>query len=191
MKAIADHTSARGLKGFVEAGGYIAIDAEHHSRAVGNSSPAVRVDAIGRAGSGMTPTPVTAPAQTPGSGPCLEYDVTLVTEGEVTVWAQLSPRNPAPAHDVLRHAISFDGAAPQTVDIIAATGSDDGAMNKRRERNTSNNINETSTKHTLSAGTHKLKFWMVDPSVLLQRLMIDTDGLPAKYLGPQESHRAV
>jgi hypothetical protein len=31
---------------------------------------------------------------------------------------------------------------------------------------------------------------MVDPTVVLQRLLIDTGGLPATYLGPLESRRA-
>ncbi|MFE5209169.1 glycosyl hydrolase 115 family protein [Streptomyces sp. NPDC056600] len=190
VKAVADHTSARGLKGFVEAGGYIAIDAEHHSRAVSTKDAGwLRIDRIGRSSAGMTPAPVTAPTQTPGSGPYLEYDVTVLTPGEVTVWAYLSPRNPTLPGTGLRYAVSFDGDAPKTVDITAATGADDGGMNKRWERNTSDNVNRTPTKHTLSAGTHKLRFWMVDPTVVLQRLIVDTGSLPTTYLGPVESRR--
>ncbi|MFF2199068.1 glycosyl hydrolase 115 family protein [Streptomyces sp. NPDC058145] len=85
----------RGLRGFVEAGGYVAIDAEHHDRAVGQWR---RLDGIGRTGAGMTPWPVTAPRRTPGapSSPRLEYEVTVLSPAdEVTVWAWLSPRNPA------------------------------------------------------------------------------------------------
>ncbi|WP_306190398.1 glycosyl hydrolase 115 family protein [Streptomyces sp. MK5] len=184
---------ARGLRGFVEAGGYVAIDAEHYDRAVGEWR---RLDDIGRTTSGMTPWPVTAPRHTPGgSSPRLEYEVTLLTPapGEVTVWAELSPRNPALAggQGGLRYAVSFDDQTPQTVDIIAATGSDDGTMNNQWARNTSDNINRTATKHTLtSAGVHRLKFWMVDPTVVVQRLLIDVGGLPETYLGPVESRRA-
>ncbi|MFV0131853.1 glycosyl hydrolase 115 family protein [Streptomyces sp. HMX87] len=192
VKAVADRISPRGLKGFVEAGGYVAIDAEHYSRAVGTRDVDwLRIDKAGRTAAGMTPTPVTAPAQTPGgNAPRLEYEVTLLTPGEVTVWAYVSPRNPALARPGLRYAVSFDDDAPRTVDFIAATGPDDGGLNRRWARHTSDNVNRTSTTHTVSrAGVHRLRFWMVDPTVVLQRLIVDTGGLPQTYLGPVESHR--
>ncbi|MFE2264252.1 glycosyl hydrolase 115 family protein [Streptomyces griseosporeus] len=192
VRAVASPLSPRGLKGFVEAGGYVAIDAEHYTRAVGTRDIGwLRVDRLGRTGAGMTPVPVTAPAQTPGgNGPRLEYDVTLLTPGEVTVWAYLSPRNPALARPGLRYAVSFDDAPPQTVDVIAVTGPDDGGLNRRWERHTSDNVNRTSTRHRIAeAGVHRLRFWMVDPTVVVQRLLIDTGGLPDTYLGPLESHR--
>lgn len=125
------------------------------------------------------PVLVTAPAQTPGGNtPRLEYDVTLLTPGEVTVWAHLSPRNPALGRPGLRYAVSFDDQPPQTVDVIAATGPDDGAMNHRWERHTSDHVNRTSTRHPIDRpGVHRLRFWMVDPTVVLQRLIVDTGGL--------------
>ncbi|MGW0929392.1 glycosyl hydrolase 115 family protein [Streptomyces sp. NPDC002644] len=192
VKAVAVRVSPRGVKGFVEAGGYVAIDAHHYSRAVGaKGADWLRIDRIGRTPAGMSPWPVTAPPQTPGAGaPYLEYEVTLLTPGEVTVWAYVSPRNPALARPGLRYAVSFDDQAPTTVDFIAATGPDDGGLNKRWARHTSDNVNRTSSAHTVArAGVHKLRFWMVDPTVVLQRLIVDTGGLPETYLGPVESHR--
>ncbi|MFD4971647.1 glycosyl hydrolase 115 family protein [Streptomyces sp. NPDC058424] len=185
----AENTSPRLVRGFVEAGGYVAIDAEHHDRVVGEWR---RLDGVGRTTSGMTPWPVTAPRRTPSApnSPRLEYEVTLLSAGEVTVWAEVSPRNPALPTGGLRYGISFDDAAPQTVDINAATGADDGTMNTAWARNTSDNVNRTATRHAITrAGTHRLKFWTVDPTIVLQRLLIDTGGLPATYLGPLESLR--
>jgi hypothetical protein len=177
------------VRGFVEAGGYVAIDAEHYDRAVGRWR---RIDGIGRTGAGMTPWPVTAPRRTPGgSSPRLEYEVTLLAEPgtEVTVWAHLSPRNPAlPGTAGLRYGVSLDDGPIRTVDITA--GADDGALNTVWARHTSDNVNTTATRHTVTRpGGHRLTFWMVDPTVVLQRLLIDTGGLPALYLGPLESRR--
>ncbi|WP_019980887.1 glycosyl hydrolase 115 family protein [Streptomyces sp. Amel2xE9] len=192
VRCTARKPSPRGLRGFVEACGYVAIDAEHHDRAVGRWR---RLDGIGRTTSGMTPWPVTSAPRTPGGADAarLEYEVTLLSApGEVTVWAELSPRNAAvPASGgALRYALSFDDDAPRTVDVIAATGSDDGTMNTAWARNTSDNVNRTATTHTITrAGVHRLKFWAVDPTVVVQRLLIDTGGLPRTYLGPAESLR--
>ncbi|MFJ5308660.1 glycosyl hydrolase 115 family protein [Streptomyces sp. NPDC088350] len=190
VACVAEKPSGRGLRGFVEAGGYVAIDAEHYDRAVGGWR---RIEGIGRTGAGVTPWPVTLPRQTPGGvgSPRLEYEVSLVSVpsgGEMTVWAYLSPRNPALPTGGLRYGVSLDEGPVETVDINA--GADDGLLNAVWARNTSDNVNATATKHSVTkAGVHRLKFWMVDPTVVLQRLVIDTGGLPALYLGPLESRR--
>lgn len=181
-----------GRDGFVEANGYVSIEADHYSRAVGSNGIGwERIADLGRTGSGMEPFPVTSPTQTPGgSGPRLEYAMTLFTTGPVTVWAHLSPRNDALRGTGLRYAVSFDGEAPQTVNTMVATGASDATMNRQWERNTSDNVNLTSTAHAIGRpGAHVLKFWMVDPTVVLQKVVVDTGGLRPSYFGPPESFR--
>jgi hypothetical protein len=79
------------------------------------------------------------------------------------------------------------------VNVTSMTGANDTTMNKQWERNTSDNVNRTTTRHTITRpGTHVLKFWMVDPTVVLQNLVLTPAATPttAAYLGPPESYRA-
>ncbi|MEV6263463.1 glycosyl hydrolase 115 family protein [Streptomyces sp. NPDC051784] len=194
VRAVVDRPSLERsrLQGFVEANGYVSVEADHFHRAVGRDGISWRrIPGIGRTGAGMEPFPVTASRQVPGgSASRLEYRVSLFTTGPVTVWAHLSPRNNALTTDGLTYAVSFDDEAPQSVDITRVTGADDGTMNIQWARNTSDNVNRTSTVHRIGRpGVHVLKFWMVDPTVVLQNLVVDTGGLKPSYLGPPESLR--
>ncbi len=195
VKAVVDNpvTPPSQVKGFVEAGGHVAAEAAHPTRTVGGSGVTwTRIPGIGKTGDGMTPSPVTAASRTPGGdGPRLEYTMTLFTTGPVKVSAVLSPRNNVLPGDGLKYAVSFDDQAPQTVNVTAVTGANDTTMNRQWERNTSDNVNVTTTTHTISTpGVHVLKFWMVDPTVVVQRLVVDTGGVLPSYLGPPESRRA-
>ncbi|MFD7864299.1 glycosyl hydrolase 115 family protein [Streptomyces sp. NPDC059783] len=194
VTAVVDRPALSGARpeGFVEANGYVSIEADHVTRAVGGRGITwQRIPGIGRTGAGMEPFPVTAARQVPGGrGPRLEYRVTLFTTGPVTVHAYLSPRNNPLPTDGLTYAVSFDDDAPRSVNVTRTTGADDGTMNPQWARNTSDNVNITSTVHHIGeAGAHVLKFWMVDPTVVLQNLVIDTGGLKPSCLGPPESLR--
>lgn len=179
------------LYGFVESQGVIAIEAEHYDRTYSTRGMKwQRLLNIGRTAGGMTPFPVTAPRQDPlKDSPRLEYDIYSFTSGQVTVFAYLSPRNNVIPSDGLKYAIAIDDEAPQ---IVNATTTLNGLpMNKSWERNTSDNIARLRTQHQLlKPGRHVLKFWMVDPTLIVQRLIVDTGGLRPSYLGPPESHRA-
>ena len=163
--------------GFVEANGYVAMEADHYTRAVGDWR---LLPGIGKTGNGLTPVG--------GAGARLEYAMTLTTTGPVKVSAILSPRNNVRPTDGLKYAVSLDDEPPQTVNITTATGANDTTMNRQWERNTSDNANVTTTTHTVAAaGPHTLKFWMVDPTVIVQRLVVDTGVVEYSYLGPPES----
>ncbi|HEY2984826.1 MAG TPA: hypothetical protein VGJ38_11780, partial [Jatrophihabitantaceae bacterium] len=191
VQAVVDNPTGS-VHGFVEANGYVAMNADHYSRAVGaNGVSWLRIPGIGRTGAGMEPAPITAPTVALGANsPRLEYTMTLSTAGPVKVWANLSPRNDVLAHDGLKYAISIDGETPQVVNIMQQTGSSDATMNRQWERNTSDNVNRTVTTHLIDKpGAHTLKFWMIDPTVIAQSFVIDAGGVEDSYLGPPESVR--
>jgi hypothetical protein len=52
-------------------------------------------------------------------------------------------------------------------------------------------VRQVKSNHTLaSPGTHTFKVWMVDPAVVLQKVVVNCGGVKPAYLGPPESPRA-
>ncbi len=172
--------------GFVESNGYVSIEAEHYTRAV-EPSPTKwqRIPDLGRTLSAMTPVPVTSSPQTPGGGsPRLEYQIHFFGKGEVKVKAYLSPTLNFHNNQGLRYAVSFDDMPPQIIDMHANKTFQDW------EESVRNNITIEVSKHVLNEpGKHVLKFWIVDPGVVLQKLVIETGEVKPSYLGPPESYR--
>ncbi|XXX82463.1 glycosyl hydrolase 115 family protein [Sorangium sp. So ce134] len=176
---------------YIEANGYVSILAERYSRAVETDDVWwKRIPDIGRTGAGVTPFPVTAETQEPGgASPRLEYDLHLQSSGEVSVYVHVSPRNNFQNwQEGMQYAVSFDNGAIQRVNMTYAIDLN-GNGNKIWERHTSDNVNIMRTKHTISApGDHVLKFWMVHPGVILQKIVVDAGGVKESYLGPPESY---
>ncbi|GAB3962021.1 glycosyl hydrolase 115 family protein [Spirosoma harenae] len=171
--------------GFVEKDGYVSIEAEHSTRTVHTDSVRwMAIPDIGRTSSGMTISPVTANSQEKLSKttPRLEYRLYLADTGMAQVQTYLSPTLNFNGNKGLRYAISLDDEEPQIIDIHA------NEMNKRWEQSVADNIRRLSSTHRIHRpGEHILKFWMVDPAVVLQKIVVDTGGLKPSYLGPPES----
>jgi hypothetical protein len=182
------------LRGFAEGQGLISIEPEHFTRRVdAGASRWVRIEDYGRTLSGMrADAPVDTPSAVPGkSSPVLEYRMHLFTAGEITTTLILSPTLDFVPGRGLRVAVSFDDEAPKVVTIVpekydAANG------NRDWEETVRNNARQVSTTHTIAAaGAHTLKIWMVDPAVVVQKIIVDTPSSrrAATYLGPPESYR--
>ena len=101
---------------------------------------------------------------------------------EIEVQAILAPSlNFVPGRG-LRYAISFDDQPPQIVDALGRNSL------QEWEKAVEDSVRVSSSQHSLAApGYHTLKFWMVDPGVVLQKLVLNLGGLPPSYLGPPES----
>lgn len=171
---------------YIESNGYISIEAEHFSRAL-NSAMVTwqRIPDIGRTLSGMTPFPVTFPALSPeGDSPRLEYKVYLFHRGKIKIKAYLSPTLNFNSSQGLRYAVSFDNETPQIINISANKTSQDWG------KSVSDNITTAVSEHQLNEnGIHVLKFWAIDPGIVLQKIEIETRELKNCYLGQPESYK--
>ena len=174
------------VQGFVESSGYVSMEAEHYTRKV-DAGPVTwqRIPDYGRTLSAMSIFPVTADSVAPpASSPHLEYRMYLFDAGRVEVEAILSPTlNFVPGRG-LRYAVSFDDEAPQIVDALAHNEQSDW------ETSVKDSVRKVRSTHTLALpGVHTLKFWMVDPGIVLEKLVVDLGGVKPSYLGPPESYR--
>jgi hypothetical protein len=179
------------VKGFVESNGYVSIEAEHYSRVV-NADPIkwLCIPDLGRTLSGITPVPVTSQSQKPeGDSPCLEYSMYLFDSGKAEVKVYLSPTQNYLNTQGLRYAISFDDETPQIINMHVNDTIPDWKYPPSWNQAVSDNIKVMSSEHLLKKpGEHVLKFWMVDPGIVLQKIVVDTGGVKPSYLGPPESY---
>jgi hypothetical protein len=86
----------------------------------------------------------------------------------------------------LRYAVAIDGETPKVVDIESEEFS----------RTWSANVLRASapgvTQHNIeAAGLHTLKIWMVDPGVVLDKIVIDLGGVKPSFFGPPETRAAL
>ncbi len=177
--------SAKG-KFFYEEDGYVSIEAMNYSKAINTNNIQWKLlPDLGRTASAVTSFPVTAPTQLLNKNtPHIEYEVYVYDTGTVKLQAYFSPTlNFHNTAEGLRYAISIDEETPQVISINKED-------NKVRtwESWVANNIIIKPSTHTISGkGKHTIKYWMVDPGVVLQKLVLDFGGVKQSYLGPPET----
>ena len=178
-------------RGFIEADGYVAMEAEHYAEKT--DSPVAHWDLLpdhGRLGSAMTVFPATASSVfPPKDSPNLRYDAELFTSGELEVNLILSPSlNYSPDRPV-RIGFSADAESPRVLTVVPQ-GYNAGDGNKDWEETVKDSVRIVKTTASISApGWHQFRVWMVDPGVVLQRIILNTGGVRKSYLGPPESFR--
>lgn len=168
----------------------ISIEADRYTKAVNTNNITWKVlPDHGRTGSAITPFPVTASEQNPGgNAPHLQYEILTNQAGEFSIMAYFSPTlNLFRDENGLQYAISVDDETPQTLSLNKEDKtSDKGIWNKWVGENI---IIKTTTHTIFRPGKHTVKFWMVNPGVVLQKLVLDFGGLNQSYLGLESTSK--
>lgn len=166
---------------FVEKNGYVSIEAGNYSRL--NNSNKIYWDMIpdmGKTKSAMTTFPKNIYPKE-NDNIYLEYDIDFESTGDFKVHLLLSPTLNFNANKGLRYTISFDGKNEQ---IINFNGHYKGELGLWQAEA----IIKSTTKHTITEkGKHTLRFRVLEPGIVLQKILIDTGGLKPSYLGAPES----
>jgi len=167
---------------FIEADGYISIEAENFQRSIGTNAIHWEViPGLGKTGSGITTFPQN---QYPAIGDlvCLEYGLNFKSTGLFSISVLVSPSLNFNANKGLRYAISLDEGEEQIVNINHEY------TVKTMENWQASRINETKTMHNIkSVGLHKLRIRVLEPGIVFQKIMIDTGGLKPSFLGAPQS----
>jgi hypothetical protein len=178
---------------FEEANGYVSIEAENFSRSRAADDAAWKtVEHLGRSGDAVTIVPTNAGSRVDANdvikrSPSLEYDVDIRSAGEAKIIAYCLPTHRINAERGLRYAISIDDAAPTIVDFNE-TGGGSGEQSAEWLTRVARNTAASSTTHSIARpGPHTVRLWMVDPGVVVDKLVVDMGGMKPSELGPPET----
>lgn len=166
---------------FEEADGYISIEAENYQQAKGTDKIHWEViPDLGKTQSGITTFPQNEyPAE--NDSVYLEYAINLESTGKFDVHVLVSTTLNYNANKGLRYAVSVDGGEEQVININGAYRGELGKWQADR-------INETTTQHDIQkSGLHWLRIRVLEPGIVVQKILIDTGGLKPSYLGAPQS----
>ncbi|KAF0152357.1 MAG: hypothetical protein FD143_1150 [Ignavibacteria bacterium] len=186
-----DEIILKDFEGFIEADNYASINSENYSKAVNTSEINWKViPNLGRTGSAVSAFPVTKNiASLSESSPRLEYNVFLFGSGEIKIMAYFSPtlnflNNP----NGIRYAVSINDEKPQIFNLTNHPNPADLNYDPVWNKWVADNINIQVSKHNIEKpGKQVVKFWFLDPGVVLQKLVVETNEIKPSYLGPPES----
>jgi hypothetical protein len=169
------------VTGFVESHGYVSMEAEHFTRRTKRGGARWEtIRGLGRSGDSVAVLPPTVESFTnsqtiKSSNPSLEYDFHVFRFGPARLDLDCLPTKPVAPDRGVNLAVSLDGGRPQ---ILTGQGGDV-LSNLRRL---------TTTLNFPAPGAHTLTVWMVDPGVVLDKLVLDFAPAKDIYLGPPESY---
>ncbi|KAH8667818.1 hypothetical protein BGZ61DRAFT_364987 [Ilyonectria robusta] len=175
--------------GYVESGGVVSIEAEHYTSAEKKGSLSyTTIPYYGRTLSGVKLWPATADSQTPSSAPKLTYSFhTFNSRSSARVMVFLGATLNHDPSRPLKYAFAIDGRSPVTVQPVPTTPM--GSVPDGWEDAVIPGGWTSISTVELSAGSHQLSLWLLEPGVVVQKLVVDVGGFKSSSLGPPESYK--
>ncbi len=169
-------------KGHHEVSGFISIEASRFARKMEKNVRWVTLPDHGRTLSAITAFPAEKGVDAASMADYVEYDVVFKSTGKFKVYAYFSPSIDFTAGNGLEFGLSFGNEKPRVLNLHAKN------THRDWQESVKDNIIVVESEFEInSAGNQKVRFWRIDPGVVLQRIVIDTGGLRESYLGPPET----
>ncbi|KAF2198850.1 hypothetical protein GQ43DRAFT_474173 [Delitschia confertaspora ATCC 74209] len=179
--------------GFVESNGELAFEAEHYTRLTSKGNLTYTVlPTYGRTLSSLTLSDYLAPSLTSATAPTLEYDFytfsnTTSAKG-MNITLILAPTLNTTPKRPLAYVLQLDDKKEQRRQYVIDQPQPNFPVNWGYAVADAAWKNTTNWGET-QPGKHTLKVWLVEPGVVLQKVVIDMGGVAGSYLGPPESYR--
>jgi hypothetical protein len=187
IKASAEESAAaQGSFAFVAAPLLIDAQDADHNITVDNVSWE-RIPDYGPGVSAMSIFPVTAASvQPPALAPHLDYSVYFAKPGDYAVDLVTNPTLDLYPGRALSVAVSIDDQTPQVVSVFTpATGKSETFLGRSYYENTRNNSRIMHfSQSVLTPGKHTLRVTMVDPTVVIERIILHRASLAPSFFGP-------
>lgn len=175
---------------FVQKNGLIAIPASlFDKKGLGDSAPHWEsVMGLGRSFGAIalfptTMEPVRDPAKITSDAPAAHYRLHVYKPGKARLILQALPTHEITENHRLVAAVSVDGGKPVIVEF--EQGNDE--HNEAWRRNALRNYMEGAVEMEFSEGPHSLVLYGMDPSVAVDRILIDFGGLKPCNYGPHST----
>lgn len=173
------------FKGFVEDNGYIAIPASKFSRKEGKAGQHwTIINDLGHNGQSLMASPLQGikipdlKLQAPQlqNNAFVEYDFYTLTASLPRLSVYTLPTHPVNNNYRMRYAVAVDNGPLKVVDFKTQGRSEEWKQNVLR-----NSAIKTIHIERLNPGKHTLRIYMIDPGVMLDRMLIDLGGLKSGY----------
>ncbi|KAK4669707.1 uncharacterized protein QC763_205350 [Podospora pseudopauciseta] len=174
------------FKGHVEANNVVSIEAEHFAPPPASSSAYLVIPDYGRTLSGVKLPPKT-PSQQAGKGHVLSYPFyTFSTATAATLTVYLAPSENANPNSPNKYTFGIDGGSQTTVQTVGMT---DGSTQPQgwSDAVVKGSYVKTNNIGRLNPGKHELKVWLLEPTMVITKVVIDVGGLKSSLMGPPES----
>lgn len=171
------------IRGFAESHGYICMEAEHYTNKIDRDGIGWEIiKGLGRSGDSVAIYPPTVPRRTAvddilSSSPVLEYNMYIFHPGILPITIYGIPTIRINSEHGMRLAVSINDGNPKIVSY------------QHGNRDVLSNVMFLYSKCEIKTrGANTLKIWMVDPGVVIDKIVLDTVQPRDSYSGPPESY---